>query len=89
MECVWDPKKADANLRKHGIDFADAVGVFFDDRAISILDESSSEERYITLGMDTLNRILAVVYTWRDRSIRLISARKAGPRERTHYAKGA
>jgi uncharacterized DUF497 family protein len=39
--------------------------------------------------MDTLNRILGVVYTWRDQSIRLISARKAGPRERTRYVEDA
>ena len=52
MEFEWDPKKAEANRRKHGVEFLDAVIVFDDDRAITLLDESPTEERYVTFGMD-------------------------------------
>jgi hypothetical protein len=81
----WDPKKAEANLQKHGVDFADAVGVLYDEMAVTIEDEGATEERYITLGRDPLNRVLVVVYTWRGDTIRIISARKAEPRERRQY----
>lgn len=86
MELEWDPRKAIANLRKHGVDFADAGTVLHDEQAITIPDESSdAEDRFITLGMDALGRVLVVVYTWRGDRPRLISARKATPRERRHY----
>lgn len=77
MDLEWDPAKAAANYRKHGVHFADAVGVFEDDRAITIEDTSADEERFKTLGTDFLGRILVVVYTHRGERIRLISARKA------------
>lgn len=48
MEFEWDPKKAEANRRKHGIEFLDAVIVFDDDRGITLLDEHPTEERYVT-----------------------------------------
>ena len=67
--------KARANLHKHGINFADAVTALEDEKAISVRDENEDEERWITIGMDSLARILVVVYTWRDEQIRLISAR--------------
>ena len=73
----WDPKKAVANYAKHRIHFADAVGVFEDDRAITIEDVTTDEERFKTLGMDFLGRVLVVVYTYRDEVIRLITAQKA------------
>lgn len=73
----WDPAKSMANYRKHGVDFADAVGVFEDDRAITIEDTTTDEERFKTLGTDFLGRLLVVVYTYRGEQIRLISARRA------------
>jgi len=85
MEFEWDPKKAASNLQKHGVDFADATGVLFDEFALTIPDESSEEERFVTIGADPLNRLLVVVYTWRGKSIRIISARKADPSERKQY----
>jgi hypothetical protein len=86
VELEWDPRKAIANLRKHGVDFADAGTVLHDEQAITIPDESSdAEDRFITLGMDALGRVLVVVYTWRGDRPRLISARKATSRERRHY----
>ncbi len=84
----WDNNKAAANLRKHGIDFADAVFVFSDDLAITISDERSNEERFVTIGIDALGRALVVVYTYRGTEIRLISARSATRQERQHYEEG-
>jgi hypothetical protein len=85
MTYQWDTDKAAANLRKHGIDFADAISVFSDDLAITIPDERFDEERFITIGIDAFSRVLVVVYTWRSNEIRLISARKATRRERKQY----
>jgi hypothetical protein len=84
-EYEWDPAKAISNSRKHGIDFADAVGVLEDDRAITIEDTSTTEERFRTLGSDFLGRLLVVVYTYRGDRIRLISAREATARQRDVY----
>ncbi len=85
MEFEWEPRKAATNRRKHGVDFADAATVLYDDQAITIPDERSDEERFVTIGMDALGRVLVMVYTWRDERPRLISARKATPRERREY----
>jgi len=85
----WDAAKARQNLRKHGVDFADAVTVLEDEAALTIRDPfSEQEQRWITLGMDALGRLLVVVYTWRGDRIRLISARLATPRERRQYEEG-
>jgi uncharacterized protein len=77
MEAEWDPAKARANLGKHGVRFADAVTALEDEGAISVREERVGEERWISIGMDSLGRILVVVYTWREERIRLISARPA------------
>lgn len=82
----WDEDKAIANLRKHDIDFADAISIFSDELAITLTDERFDEERFITIGMDSFGRVLVVVYTWRGNEIRLISARKATQSERRQYA---
>jgi hypothetical protein len=81
----WDPAKAAGNVRKHGVRFADAVSVLEDDRALTMRDIVHSEQRWVAVGMDSLGRILTVVYTWRGESVRLISARQATPAERRHY----
>lgn len=85
MEFEWDPKKADANRRKHGIEFLDAVVVFDDDRGVTLVDEHPAEERYVTFGIDALGRVLAVSYVLRGDRIRIISARKATAREQAQY----
>ena len=81
----WDPEKAAANLRKHGIDFADAATVLNDERALTIADEDPDEERFVTLGVDVIGRLLVVVYTWRGEEPRLISARRATRSEQSQY----
>ena len=82
----WDPGKARLNLQKHGVSFADAVGSLEDEGAITIRDSFlEEEERWITMGLDALGRILVVIYTLRNDNVRIISARKATPRERRRY----
>jgi uncharacterized protein len=86
VDFEWDEDKAKENLEKHGIDFADAVTVIEDMRALTMPDPASEEEeRFVTLGTDALERLLVIAYTWRDHRIRLISARKATRRERRQY----
>jgi uncharacterized protein len=82
----WDEGKAATNLRKHGVDFADAALVLEDELARTLRDLSSErEERYVTLGHDPSGRLLVVIYTWRGEQIRIISAREATGRERRDY----
>ena len=85
MNYQWDKEKAKANLLKHGVSFADAVGIFSDDAALTIEDVDPDEQRFVTIGMDGFGRVLVVVYTWRGEGIRVISARKATARERAQY----
>ena len=90
---VWDVDKARANARKHGVSFDEAKTVFDDDRGLVIQDRehsTSSEERFVLLGLSHLLRILVVVHAYREGSavIRIITARKATPTERASYAKG-
>ena len=86
MESEWDPAKARANFTKHGVRFAYAVNALEDDEALTIRDLSSEgEERWITMGLDALRRLVVVVYTWRGERVRLISARHATPHERRQY----
>jgi len=61
--------------------------VFEDPLAATIIDDESdpSEQRFVTLGADAAGRILVVVYAWRGDDIRLISARRATPREEKVY----
>jgi hypothetical protein len=89
VDVVWDPEKARENLKKHGVRFSDAETVFFDPNALTREDmESEGEQRFVTVGMDTLGHILVVVYTYRGEDIRLISARFATKRERMQYEEG-
>lgn len=89
MKILWDSHKARSNREKHGVRFSDAEVVFFDPNAIT-LDEIfiRGEQRLATLGLDTVGRVLVVIYTWHRDNIRLISARKATRKERRHYEEG-
>jgi uncharacterized protein len=86
----WDEKKAQINLKKHGISFEEARTIFGDPRTLTVFDRlhSQEEDRSITLGMSTEGHVLVVVHTDRGRKIRLISARRASPGERRAYEKG-
>ena len=85
VDYEWDIHKARTNLRKHGVDFADAATALSDDYALTIPADDPDEERFVTIGMDALGRILVVAYTWRGRRIRIMSARKAESYERKQY----
>lgn len=86
MKFQYDPAKARSNRRKHGISFADAEGVFYDDLAIHLEDAfAEDEDRWLAVGMGSTNQILVVVYTLRDNEIRLISVRRATRREVQDY----
>jgi hypothetical protein len=88
VEYEWDANKNEANIRKHGIRFADAVTVLEDELAATVLDEVSGEQRFASIGMDASARILVVVYTYRGERIRIISARLATAGERKQYVGG-
>lgn len=85
VEYEWDERKARSNLEKHGIDFADAASVLEDELALTIPDEEAAERRFVTIGEDSLRRILVVAFTGRGARVRIISARKATRLERQQY----
>jgi uncharacterized DUF497 family protein len=86
----WDEEKATTNRRKHGVDFADATAVLSDERGITMRDDLSAvdEARFLTVGQDSLGRILVVAFAWRGKNVRMISARKATRAERRQYEGG-
>ncbi len=86
MEFEWDPGKAKENLRKHGVDFADAVIALEDENALTIEDRDHNELRFKTLGMGPSLNVLFVVHCEQSaNSIRIISARKADKKETSVY----
>ncbi|MGA7980456.1 MAG: BrnT family toxin, partial [Chromatiaceae bacterium] len=78
------------NRRKHGIDFADAVEVFYDELACTMADpDHHAEQRFVLTGTDAFRRVLVVVYAQPDsQTIRIVSARAAIAAERRHYEQG-
>jgi uncharacterized DUF497 family protein len=86
----WDPRKAEANLRAHGISFAEAVTVLEDAFALTREDlDSVGEQRFVTLGLNDQANLLVVVYTyWEPDVIRMLSAWRANKRQREVYEKG-
>ena len=90
MKFEWDPRKAEINLRKHGISFDEAGSAFLDHLAISGSDPEHSvgESRYITFGISRLGRLLAVSHTYRPGAIRIITARRVTRGERKIYEEG-
>lgn len=85
MEHEWDEAKRLANLRKHGIDFTDALTIFEAD-VLTVEDDrySYGEQRFVTFGL-LQGRVIAVVHTEREDCIRIISARKATNYEQRIY----
>ncbi len=90
LEFEWDGTKAQLNLRKHGVSFEEACTVLGDLHARTMPDplHSETEDRFIALGMSHYRRLLVVVFTDRDRRIRIISGRRATRRERRDYEEG-
>lgn len=87
MTFTWDPKKAQTNLRKHGIDFREAATTFGDPLSVTFPDEehSASERRFLIIGASARGRLLVVAHAEADGRVRIISARVATRRERTFY----
>ena len=88
----WDPVKAASNAAKHDVTFDEAMTVFRDPLARSILDHdpASAEERWVTLGESATGNLLVVVHTWTDAepdrcAVRIISARRPTANEARHY----
>ncbi len=88
MDFEWEPAKAKANLRKHGVSFPFATRVFLDEHRLERHDTRDyGEDRWITIGVvDEFE--FTVTYTTRDERIRIISARKADSHERESYWHG-
>ena len=87
IQFEWDPAKARVNLRKHGVPFREAAGVFRDALGITIFDPEYSEEedRFITCGFSGGGRLLMAAHTDRGERIRISSARELCREEREAY----
>ncbi len=83
----YDPRKAASNLKKHGVSFAEAMTVFDDPLAQTFPDElhSEDEDRSITIGLSSRQRLLFLSHLESDDRIRLIGARPAEDAEREAY----
>jgi len=83
----WDEVKAKANLKKHKVSFEEGKTIFNDPFLFTFPDDkhSASEGRYINIGLSANGRVLILTHTERQGKIRIISCRKATPRERRFY----
>ena len=87
MKFEWDPKKAEHNVKKHGVTFEEGSTVFGDPLAATVPDprHSAEEDRFVTMGQSTENRLVVVAHVDRSEQVRIISARLATRRERRKY----
>ena len=87
MEFEWDARKAARNLRKHKVSFVEAATVFGDFLGTTVADpaHSADEDRYITVGLSNLGRLLIVAHTEHDERIRMISAPTLTAKEQRAY----
>ena len=89
MSAEFDPKKNAANIKKHGVSLSEGDGVLNDPLALTVEDEAVvGEQRFVTIGMNAFGSLMVVVHTPADRDVRIISVRKAAPKERRNYEKG-
>lgn len=88
LDFEWDPEKAEANRKKHGVSFEQARSVFQDPlaRLVDDPEHSVDEERFVLFGQSETGRMLAVMHTEREGTLRLISAREMTPKENRQYA---
>ena len=89
VDIDWDSRKAEANLREHGVAFSEAATVLVDDYALTREDpDSVGEQRFVSLGMSATGALLVVVFTHREpKTYRLISSWKANKPQRKQYEK--
>jgi hypothetical protein len=86
---TFDPKKNAVNLRKHGVTLAEGDGVLNDPFALTMEDGTAEgEQRFATIGMSIFGSLLVVVWAHRGNDVRIISVRKAEPKERREYETG-
>jgi len=87
VQLEWDDRKAEANLAKHGIAFAEAATVLGDPLAWTFPDpdHSETEQRWLTIALSELQRLLVVIHVGDDDTMRIISARQATGKERRFY----
>jgi hypothetical protein len=86
MKITFYPNKAVANCRKHGIRFSDAEPVLFDPMDLTREDkDADGEQRFVSIGVDAIGRVLVVVFMYHGEEIRLISTRSATVKEREYY----
>ena len=90
IQFEWDPNKALENLQKHRVAFEEAATAFGDYLSVTVPDpdHSAEEDRLITVGSSSQNRLLMIAHTERGDCIRIISARELTPRERRQYEEG-
>jgi len=89
MSPEFDPRKDAANIAKHGVSLSEGDGVLLDPLGMTIEDPySEGEERWVTVGTNSLGSVMVVVWTHRGDENRLISVRKAEPKERRTYEEG-
>ena len=89
VTATFDPKKAAANFKKHGVSLPEGDGVLSDPLAVTIEDESAEgEQRFVTLGANTFGFLMVVVWTPRGDETRIISVPKPTPKERRSYEEG-
>jgi hypothetical protein len=91
LRFAWDSGKAQANVRRHGVDFNEASSAFADPLSLTIPDPEHSvgEERFLLLGLSSRGRLLVVSHVERGAVIRLVSARLASRNERWAYEEEA
>lgn len=89
MVIEFDPDKEASNLEKHGVSLSEGDGVLNDPLGRTMEDEFvEGEQRFVTLGNNAFGTLMVVVWTTRGENIRLISVRRADPRERRNYEEG-
>jgi uncharacterized DUF497 family protein len=89
MAFEWDAGKAKANLAKHGVSFEEASEAVEDPFAVEMYDvehSTATEDRFHVVGVSSKGRLIVVVITRRDETVRIISARKATDGEAQDYA---
>lgn len=86
MKFEWSEAKSEACAQERRFDFAYAARAFYDPNRVTRTDNRHSygEERYQLMGKID-QRVFVVIYTHRQDTIRIISARKANQREVRHY----
>jgi uncharacterized DUF497 family protein len=83
----WDSKKANLNLKKHGVSFDEAATAFYDPLSATFddPDHSEGEQRLITVGVSSQDRLLVIAHTDRGNVVRIINARLATAHERKKH----